>query len=331
MRTLMISDFRLPDAADLRRGAQEAGFRVISLSEWAEDDPLPSAFHGDVMSGIALGRQGRLRLLEPRVDVLVELDWPFLKRSVRYVDLKEARTVRKETFLKPADPRDKGAFDPGVVRDGRDIKVRSNQINFPVLAAEPVPWLVEYRCFVADGKIVDGTPYCRHGRQFRYGEGRWPIQAEEWQRVQEFAGELLIAHGSQLPEAFVVDVGFVEQRGWAVVEFNPAWCSTSYGCDPKAVLEVLSSACMDLLRFRRRSAARRKASVGCGCSEAPEAALPSLSSAMISASAACYAFMSTSWYSPRCKLSRSPSRRHSTSLQRTRRWSNFIPTSITCP
>ena len=42
-----------------------------------------------------------------------------------------------------------------------------------------------------------------------------------------------------LPLAFVLDVGLVEGRGWAVVEFNPAWCSGLLGADPTAVLSVL--------------------------------------------------------------------------------------------
>jgi protein-tyrosine phosphatase len=46
-----------------------------------------------------------------------------------------------------------------------------------------------------------------------------------------------------LPPAFVVDVGLVEGRGWAVVEFNPVWCSGLLGADPAAVLAVLERAC----------------------------------------------------------------------------------------
>jgi hypothetical protein len=44
-------------------------------------------------------------------------------------------------------------------------------------------------------------------------------------------------------EAVVMDVGYIEGRGWAVVEFNPAWCSTLYGCRPADALPVLRRAC----------------------------------------------------------------------------------------
>ena len=49
-----------------------------------------------------------------------------------------------------------------------------------------------------------------------------------------------------LPPAFVVDVGLVEGRGWAVVEFNPAWCSGLLGTDPTAVLSVLKRSCRNV-------------------------------------------------------------------------------------
>jgi hypothetical protein len=40
-----------------------------------------------------------------------------------------------------------------------------------------------------------------------------------------------------------MDVGLIEDRGWAVVEFNPAWCSGLLGADPRRVLAVLRRAC----------------------------------------------------------------------------------------
>ena len=58
-------------------------------------------------------------------------------------------------------------------------------------------------------------------------------------------GRLLAERSVALPPAFVVDVGLVEGRGWAVVEFNPAWCSGLLGADPAAVLGVLERACRD--------------------------------------------------------------------------------------
>jgi hypothetical protein len=42
----------------------------------------------------------------------------------------------------------------------------------------------------------------------------------------------------------VLDVGVIGERGWAVIETNAAWGSGIYGCDPKAVLQVIRRACV---------------------------------------------------------------------------------------
>jgi len=46
-----------------------------------------------------------------------------------------------------------------------------------------------------------------------------------------------------VPEAVAVDVGVIQDRGWAVIECNAARGAGIYGCDPVAVLRVLRRAC----------------------------------------------------------------------------------------
>lgn len=45
-----------------------------------------------------------------------------------------------------------------------------------------------------------------------------------------------------LPRAMVVDVGFVADRGWAVIEFNAAWGAGLNGCDPEKIVAVILAA-----------------------------------------------------------------------------------------
>jgi hypothetical protein len=40
----------------------------------------------------------------------------------------------------------------------------------------------------------------------------------------------------------VIDLGYIEDRGWAVIEANESWFSGVYGCDPFAVLETIDGA-----------------------------------------------------------------------------------------
>lgn len=58
----------------------------------------------------------------------------------------------------------------------------------------------------------------------------------------DFVERLGRACSEFLPTAYVVDIGLIEGRGWAVVEFNPVWCSGLLGVDPDRILDVLMAA-----------------------------------------------------------------------------------------
>jgi hypothetical protein len=45
-----------------------------------------------------------------------------------------------------------------------------------------------------------------------------------------------------LPRTVVVDVGFVDGRGWCVIEFNAVWGAGLNGCDPNKVLPAIVAA-----------------------------------------------------------------------------------------
>ena len=65
---------------------------------------------------------------------------------------------------------------------------------------------------------------------------------DEIENALQFAG-LFLKSTVPCPPAFVLDVGLIENRSWAVIEFNECWASGIYGCDPKSVLDSLLAAC----------------------------------------------------------------------------------------
>ena len=150
--------------------------------------------------------------------------------------------LKRPTFVKPADPLDR-CFDAGVYADPRDIRTpRGIDPGTPVLVAEPVEWLAEFRCFVREGRVVATSPYLSFGRPVWRAWGQGGEKAVPSKDALAVCDRLLAGRSPALPPACVVDVGLVEGRGWAVVEFNPAWCSGLLGADPTAVLGVLERA-----------------------------------------------------------------------------------------
>jgi hypothetical protein len=124
-----------------------------------------------------------------------------------------------------------------------------------VLLSEPVPWSVEYRYFVqlnegdrrvrsvspqprSEGEVFAGSPYLAFGRP------AWKPYDPKQVATIPAAGQALVealctTMRADLPPAFVVDVGMIEEVGWAIVEFNPIWSAGFLGADPRSLLRAL--------------------------------------------------------------------------------------------
>jgi hypothetical protein len=246
MTELLLSTRTLPAAAALAAAGEAAGWRTSFLDE----HPPPRArdrlvFYGGSDVALAAAARYGLALLEPPLDLLARLRLAFRLRPVQFARFSDLARLSSPAFLKPADPLNK-VFDAGVHKDPRTVReLRGVPPSTPVLVSEPVEWLAEFRCFVREGKVVAISPYMSFGRPvwkpFVSGKGKPPPGGT----AQSFCERFLAQAGAKLPPAFVVDVGLIDERGWAVVEFNPAWCAGILGADPGAVLAVLERACRD--------------------------------------------------------------------------------------
>jgi hypothetical protein len=218
--------------------------------QWLERRRGPARLHGGEFglyaeTDIALRVAGLhgLSLLEPTLDLLARLPRKYLLRQVDFMTLSEAQTLTGPTFVKPADCTAK-LFDAAVYEAGQFIFCDDDlSPQTPVLASEPVNWEAEFRVVVRERSIIAFSPYIRGGWLARNAQGQWPFSQAEAEEMLSFAGELLADENVALPPAFVLDVGFIDSRGWAVVEMNPVWCSGLLGCDLSVVLPVLRRAC----------------------------------------------------------------------------------------
>lgn len=227
-----------PDSIALATAASELGWRVHrvherrTLARLAEETLI---FYGESLLADMVGRVLKLALLDPPADMLTSLPPEFLRREVRFTTLGEARKERFPRFVKPADEK---CFRSGVYASAEELP-RSEVLEdgLPVVTAEPVRWVDEYRCFILEGRVVTASPYAWGGVPEKSGGA--PFVQEV---ARAFAEAVLVRAGGVFPPAVVLDVGRIEGRGWAVVEANPAWCSGLYECDPGQVLRVLQRA-----------------------------------------------------------------------------------------
>jgi hypothetical protein len=233
MSTLLLSTWSLPASRALADIARESGRRVYAFDENPNRKLRGKVtFYGGTDLALAVASRFHLALLEPPFDLLADLPLEFRQRAVEYCRFSDLHRLKAPTFVKPADALNK-AFDAGVYGNAGDIRSpKGVEARTPVLVAEPVQWLAEYRCFVLEGEIAAWSPYISFGRPVWKPHSQGGQEASPPGNVLAFRDRLFSRSGVAFPPAFVMDVGLIEDRGWAVVEFNPVWCSGTAGGQP---------------------------------------------------------------------------------------------------
>jgi hypothetical protein len=243
---LLLSTRTMPGTPALADAARSAGW---SVHVWDESPPNLAlnrvVYYGRTDMVRQAAARYRLALPEPPLDLLARLPASLLLRDVEFARFRDLYRLKGPTFIKPADPLDR-CFDAGVYSDSRDIRAsRGIDPDRPVLVAEPVDFLAEFRSFVREDSVVATSPCLSFGRPVWRAWGQGGEKATPSRGAIVVCRRLLKARSPALPPAFAVDVGLVDGRGWAVVEFNPAWCSGLLGADPGVVLGVLERASRD--------------------------------------------------------------------------------------
>lgn len=246
MPTLLLTARHTEDTQRLWRACVQNGWKVARVHRWQVPEVSTSdvAVYGEPLFAQHVTQTLGLKLLEPSVDWLARLGQRWAGRKVRLCSLRKAREVTECSFIKPAEDK---CFDARVYSSGKDLP--STDVlpaSLPVLVQDIVDWESEFRCFVPGRRVVAASIYSRNGDLARNAEGEWIAGETETTEAIDFCELALRDPDVSLPEAAVVDVGIIRNRGWAVVECNSAWGSGLYGCDPSAVLGVIRRSCVPL-------------------------------------------------------------------------------------
>jgi hypothetical protein len=234
--TLLLSSRYTEDSQRLWQAAIQRGWSVERIHGWRIPEHLlkvqEPVLYLEALLAPTLAESFGLALVEPPDDWLPRLPAEYRQRTVQLTTLGEARRSLLHAFVKP--PNDKSF--PARVYDADSLPAEYPD-DMPVLVAEVVSWEKEFRCFVVDQTIRTFSIYLRNGElQRQHDFVSTDAEAEE---LYQFVNRVLHDRRVAVPQATVMDVGVIHDRGWAVVELNAAWGAGIYGCDPGEVLEVL--------------------------------------------------------------------------------------------
>jgi hypothetical protein len=219
------------------------GWDVYRLRTWRVPEEIKDTWHaetglaiyGEPLFCAGVAEQFDRVLLEPPFEWLSRVPEDYLKRSVQFTTLKDARVLPGRSFIKPADDKCFPARVYGSALDFQD-QVALLPDSTPVLISELVTFEVETRNFVMAGAVRTSSCYARldDGKNVK-----WISKEVEMKSMQRFMMDLLRHPEVESSQPIVIDVGWIRGRGWAVIEANPMFGSGIYDCDPKVVLDLL--------------------------------------------------------------------------------------------
>lgn len=211
------------------------GLQVIQLSH--HDGTLPegctlanTTVYGETSFCRTMAAKLGGSVLEPANDFLPSLPWQYVHRNISLMPMHEARALREPKFIKPVNDK---YFPARVYPSGQALPATETLDSRLVLGADPVAWECAFRLFVRDSQVVTASLYSAQDRSIPTRQGRM-------EAAIAFCETVLADKQISRPRAVVLDVGWILNMGWAVVEANTAVMSDIYDCDPLRVLEVLA-------------------------------------------------------------------------------------------
>jgi hypothetical protein len=211
------------------------GQTIPELSDFATSYWMGGAF------ALKLRRIGLAsRLVSPGATWLPELPVSLTGRTIHEGDLEAFLAYDAPAWVKPSEA--KIVSIPAGIYSSAQIQEKFHDANFT--HAISLQWTEtvmsmnhEHRFFVADSKVITGSPYLVDGEGYHPG-----ISYARYEEAKTFAQHVL--DEVETPPAFTLDVAFDEHtQKWVVIEGNRAWSSGFYGADPVAALETVRLSC----------------------------------------------------------------------------------------
>jgi hypothetical protein len=223
----------LPDKPDLERDAvadawERSGGATFRLGRFWDPPDLGDRsslrVYGNDAFCLVLQQKLALHLVSPAYDLILRLPSELVRRRLSTSPLAAASSLSFPAFVKPLVPK---LFRAGVYPSAAELleECRGLAESTDLLISEPVTLTAEVRCFVLDGEVLAASTY----------EGDTPA-ADAVDVARNVAASV-----SELP-VFVVNLGHIKGRGWAVIEFNAAWGAGLNGCSAEAVLPAIAAA-----------------------------------------------------------------------------------------
>jgi hypothetical protein len=221
----------IPEKADPEREAvalvwQSGGGEVLKLGRFWEPPNLEVSrvrLYGNDTFCLVLAEKLGLELISPADDLLLHIEFDYLKRNVQSRELGLLLDHEFPLFAKSQVPK---IFRSGVYQSLADLMLECDGLDSttPTIMSEIVTIQTEARVFVLDSEIQTLALY----------------EGVDAPGLTNFATQFI--KQNELPRTCVLDFAFLETRGWGFLEANPSWGAGLNNCDPLFAARCIAQA-----------------------------------------------------------------------------------------
>lgn len=224
----------IPEKSDIERNAvaeawaQQGGIVKPIGKFWVKPviESASFAIYGNDTFALVLAQVMDVQLLTPQDVLISKLSVIWTKRGVRIISEADLVHLVFPLFLKPTTPK---LFKAAVYDSLDDFhhEVGFSSLPKSLICSEVLAIEAEVRAFIFQRTIAD----------LAYYEGQGNVE-----EAQVFIEAFLKEQSADLPLTYVMDLGFNQDLGWFVIEFNACWGAGLNGCDPAKVISCIDAA-----------------------------------------------------------------------------------------
>ena len=234
-----------PEVEKLAALAASRGYKVLFPKNlWGAHYPVGEC-------GIVLGEQAfaeylaqemRWNLCQNSIGYMEEISYHYAKRLVKIETIANAKKFEHEKHkyrkeLRAAD--NDRLFDAGIYNDYPE-QVPEESIVMRSVSQE---WTHKYRFLIQSGKVIDGYKYKNYRVENVPGITSLlnDVRDASGQTCREYLESFMVVNATA--PACVIDVGFIDDVGWAIIDTHPVWMTPPSYFDTEAFLKALITSC----------------------------------------------------------------------------------------
>ena len=186
-------------------------------------------------------------IFDPIPPEILANSYQFTKRDIKLLKFKDLKQpFDEDIFVKPCGIK---WFEARIYKKGESINAETIKPDDLIYTSEIVEFRNEVRCFVLNGEVLTSSLYRINGEVYdtldlEPEDINFDNRIDETP-IRQYVKEI-VEKNPLLPIGLVIDFWQLENGDWALIEFNEAWCSGLYWCDPNKCLDVIINSVIDI-------------------------------------------------------------------------------------